>query len=134
MGRGTLGHWFRVQKIRSGVRGFSSSTREPGQLVTSTLMTSRREHRTVNLSKKLQVPAGTPIFLVDAPAGFDPGLPISKKAAGAAVLVFAANSKALMAKGNPAIGAAKGTVSLGLRIRRPDNWEPTYNETGWWSS
>jgi len=70
-------------------------------------MTSRREHRTVNLSKKLQVPAGTPIFLVDAPAGFDPGLPISKKAAGAAVLVFAANSKALMAKGNPAIEAAK---------------------------
>jgi hypothetical protein len=61
----------------------------------------------VELSKKLQVPVGTPIFLVGAPKGFDPGVPMVKKAAGAAVLAFAVDSRALPAGAKPAIDAAK---------------------------
>jgi len=61
----------------------------------------------MDLSKKLQVPDGTPIFLIDAPSGFNPGVQVSKKAAGAAVLVFAINSEALKANAKSAIDAAK---------------------------
>jgi hypothetical protein len=63
--------------------------------------------RLMDLSKKLQIPARTPILLIDPPPGFDLGAQIPKKDAGAAVLMFAANSKQLMAKGKPAIDAAK---------------------------
>jgi len=61
----------------------------------------------MDLSKKLQIPAGTPVYLVNSPPGFDFGVQMSKKDASAAVLVFAANSKQLMADGKPAIDAAK---------------------------
>jgi len=47
------------------------------------------------------------MFLVAAPRGFDPGVPISKQAGSAAVLVFAVNSKALKANAKAAVDAAK---------------------------
>jgi hypothetical protein len=61
----------------------------------------------LDISKKLQIPAGTPIFLVGAPNGFDPGVQISKRVGGAAVLVFAVDSKSLGASARAAIDAAK---------------------------
>ena len=47
------------------------------------------------------------MFLVDAPKGFDLGTALSKVEAGAAVLVFAANARALKANAKPAIQAAR---------------------------
>jgi len=61
----------------------------------------------MDLSEKLQIPKGTPVFLVNAPSGFNLEVGISKKDSGAAVLVFAANSKQLVANSKPAIDAAK---------------------------
>jgi hypothetical protein len=61
----------------------------------------------MDLSKKLQIPAGTPVLLVNSPEGFHLEARISKRDVGAAVLVFAANSKQLAASGKPAIDAAK---------------------------
>jgi hypothetical protein len=61
----------------------------------------------LELPKKLQVPAGTAIFLVGAPKGFDPDTQVAKREAGAAVLAFAVDSKAL-ARVKPAIDAANG--------------------------
>jgi hypothetical protein len=61
----------------------------------------------LDISQKLQLRAGTPIFLVNAPPGFDPGLHISKGAKDAAVLVFAVNSKSLKVDAKPAVDAAK---------------------------
>jgi len=61
----------------------------------------------MDLSKKLQIPAGTPVLLVNSPPGFDFGVQMSKKNASAAILVFAANSEQLLANGKPAIDAAK---------------------------
>ena len=61
----------------------------------------------MDLSKKLQIPAGTPVLLVNSPPGFDFGVQMSKKNASAAILVFAANSKQLLANGKHAIDAAK---------------------------
>jgi hypothetical protein len=61
----------------------------------------------VEISKKLQVPVGTLIFLVGAPKGFNPGVPVAKRAAGAAVLAFVVDSKALPAGAKLAVDAAK---------------------------
>lgn len=59
------------------------------------------------LSKKLQIPIGTSIYVVDAPKGFDLGMRISNEASGASALVFAIDTKALKAKAKPAIDAAR---------------------------
>jgi hypothetical protein len=61
----------------------------------------------MELSKKLQIPPGTPLFLVNAPKGLKLDLPLAKSESGAAVLVFAPESKALKADARPAIEAAK---------------------------
>jgi len=61
----------------------------------------------MQLSKKLQVPDGAPIFLVGAPKGFNPGLPMARVAAGAAVLAFVVGSRALPLVAKSAIDAAK---------------------------
>ena len=61
----------------------------------------------MDISKKLQVPTGTPLFLVDPPKRFDPGVKTSEDEAGTAVLVFVADSKALKARAKPAVDAAK---------------------------
>jgi hypothetical protein len=61
----------------------------------------------LDISKKLQLPVGTPVFLVDAPSELDLGVQISKRAGGAAVLVFAVNSEALKANAKTAVDAAK---------------------------
>ena len=61
----------------------------------------------MELSKKLQIPAGTSIFLVGAPKGFNPGVSISKEETSGAVLAFAPDSKALKVNAKPAIDAAK---------------------------
>jgi len=61
----------------------------------------------MDLSKKLQIPPGTPVVLINPPSGFNLEVQTSKKDAVAAVLVFAANSKQLLASGQPAILAAK---------------------------
>jgi hypothetical protein len=61
----------------------------------------------MDLPKKLQIPEGTPVLLVNSPEGFNLGAQISKGGDSAAVLVFAADSKQLMANGKPAIDAAK---------------------------
>ena len=61
----------------------------------------------MDLSKKLQVPTGTPVFLVDPPEDFRIRLRVSTKQEGAAVLAFAANSKKLKENAGAAIEAAK---------------------------
>lgn len=61
----------------------------------------------MELSKKLQIPDRTPLFLVGAPRGFNAGAPVAKSASGAVVLAFAADSKALATRARPAIDAAK---------------------------
>jgi len=61
----------------------------------------------MDLPKKLQIPAGTSVLLVNSPPGFNLGGHVSKKGSGAAVLVFAANSEQLVTNGKPAIDAAK---------------------------
>ena len=61
----------------------------------------------MELSRKLQIPDRTPIFVVNAPKGFSPGVPLTKRAAGAAVLAFAIDSKALRVGAATAIDAAK---------------------------
>ena len=61
----------------------------------------------MDLSKKLQIPAGTPILLVDSPPGFKLGTRISKEDAGGGVLVFAVDSEQLVANCRPAVNAAK---------------------------
>jgi len=61
----------------------------------------------LELPKKLQIPAGTTIFLVGAPKGFDPGTQVAKRVAGAAVLAFAVDSGALPTGVISAIDAAK---------------------------
>jgi len=61
----------------------------------------------MDLSKKLQIPAGTPILLVNSPPGFNLETQISNEDTGGAVLVFAVDSKQLVANGKPAIKAAK---------------------------
>lgn len=61
----------------------------------------------MDLTKKLQIPAGTPVFLVNQPRGFNPGTPVSKTDHGAAVLVFAVNSRKLKENAGAAIRAAK---------------------------
>lgn len=65
-----------------------------------------KPRRMMDLSKKLQIPAGTPVLMVNSPEGFNLGARVSKKEAGAVVLVFATNSKQLMANGKLAIDAA----------------------------
>jgi len=70
---------------------------------------SRGKPKTLmDLSKKLQIPAGTSVLLVNSPPRFNLGGQIPKKGSGAAVLVFAVNSKQLVANGKHAIDAAKG--------------------------
>ncbi len=62
----------------------------------------------MDLLKKLQIPEGKPIFVVDLSQGLELGVPIAKKDDGeSAVLVFASNSKVLKASAKPAIDAAK---------------------------
>ena len=68
---------------------------------------SRSEDKPLDATKKLQLTAGTPVFLVDPPKGFDPGAPTSNNVAGAAILAFAANSVKLKSNARPAIDAAK---------------------------
>ncbi|HKT21378.1 MAG TPA: hypothetical protein VJR06_01965 [Nitrososphaerales archaeon] len=60
----------------------------------------------MDLAKKLQIPPGAPIFLVNPPAGFDSGVRVSREP-GVAVLVFANSSKHLTEDARPAIDAAK---------------------------
>jgi hypothetical protein len=61
----------------------------------------------MELSKKLQIPAGTSLFLVNAPKGLRLGAPLAKAESSSAVLVFASDSKELKALAKPAIEAAK---------------------------
>lgn len=61
----------------------------------------------MEISKKLQLPVGTPIFAVAAPSGVELGVQVSKQAGKAAVPVFAIDSEALMANAIPAVEAAK---------------------------
>ena len=62
----------------------------------------------MDLLKKLQIPPGTRVFLVDAPDGFKIGLQLSKsEKKNAAVLMFAANSKKLGKNARVAIEAAR---------------------------
>jgi len=61
----------------------------------------------LDLSKKLQVPNGKAVFLVDPPRDFGASLRISRKQEGAAVLAFAANSRKLRANARAAIETAK---------------------------
>lgn len=60
----------------------------------------------MDLAKKLQIPTGVQVFLVNPPAGFDPGVRVSREP-GAAVLVFAISSKQLTEDARPAVAAAK---------------------------
>ena len=61
----------------------------------------------MDLLKKLQIPTETPVFVVDGPKGFELGARVSRKEDGAAVLVFAVNTKALETRAKPAIDAAR---------------------------
>ena len=61
----------------------------------------------MDLSKKLQIPEGTSVRLVNSPPGFNLGTQIPKKEAGEAVLAFATNTKEIIAYCKPAIDAAK---------------------------
>jgi len=61
----------------------------------------------LDISKKLQLPVGAPVFLVAAPSGFELDAPTSKQPGGSAVLVFAVDSKALKANAKLAVEAAK---------------------------
>jgi len=61
----------------------------------------------LDVSKKLQIPAGTPVFLVAAPSGFGLGVKVSEQESGAAVLAFAVDSRSLKVNAKPAIVAAK---------------------------
>ena len=61
----------------------------------------------MDLSKKLQVPTGTAIFVVDLPEGLGKGLRVTKREEGAAVLVFAANYKKLAENAGAAVAAAR---------------------------
>lgn len=60
----------------------------------------------MELSKKLQVPGGTSLFLVGAPEGFDPGVQTSKET-GAAVLAFVVSSGTIQVEAGPAVDAAR---------------------------
>lgn len=60
----------------------------------------------MDLSKKLQIPAGTPILLVNVPNGLKLDL-VGGKEEGSAVLLFAHDSEAVRKRGRPLIEAAK---------------------------
>ena len=62
----------------------------------------------MELSKKLQIPPGSSLYLVNAPDDLKLDVPLARSASNAAVLVFAADSKALKVDAKPAIDAAKG--------------------------
>lgn len=81
-----------------------SGRKVPGSI---SLKSPGKSWRLMDLSKKLQIPAGTSVLLANSPPGFNLGGHVSKKGSGAAVLVFAANSEQLVTNGKPAIDAAK---------------------------
>jgi hypothetical protein len=61
----------------------------------------------MELRKKLQVPPGTPVFIVNAPQGFSLDPPTAGIAAGAPLLAFATDSRGLKETCKPAIEAAR---------------------------
>jgi hypothetical protein len=61
----------------------------------------------MEISRKLQIPAGVPVFLVNPPVGFYRDLPVTSMEEGAAVMVFAEDSMKLKKDADPAIRAAK---------------------------
>lgn len=61
----------------------------------------------VDLAKKLQLPARTSVFVVNPPQGFHLDAEMAKGEEGAAILVFAVDSKQLKANCKPAVRAAK---------------------------
>jgi hypothetical protein len=87
----------------------------------------------MELPKKLQIPPSTPLFLVNAPKGLKLEVRLAKSESGAAVLVFAPDSRALKANGGPAIEAAKAdrvswiaypkAGQLGTDLNRDKLWQ-----------
>ena len=61
----------------------------------------------MSIAKKLQVPAGARIRLVNPPRGFLIDAPISAKEDESTLLLFVTSSKDLKALGNPVIEAAR---------------------------
>lgn len=61
----------------------------------------------MDVSEKLQLKRGSAVFLVNPPKGLDLKVPVSKKDSGAAVLVFALDSKQLATASKPAVDAAR---------------------------
>lgn len=61
----------------------------------------------MSLAKKLQVPEGAKVRVVNAPRGLKLDLPSTEDAKAEAVLVFVKDSKELQAKAKPAFDAAR---------------------------
>jgi hypothetical protein len=87
----------------------------------------------MELAKKLQIPPGTALFLVNAPKGLRLDVQLAKSESSAAVLVFAPDSKALKTDGRHAIEAAKAdrlswiaypkAGQLGTDLNRDKLWQ-----------
>lgn len=61
----------------------------------------------MSLAKKLQLPAGEKVCILEAPPGVELDLPITNDTKSGAILLFARDERVLQAKGEPVIRAAR---------------------------
>ncbi len=87
----------------------------------------------VSLAKKLQIPAGQGVCLLNAPRGLDIDAPITRDPSAGAVLLFARDSMTLKGEGRPVFEAARAdrlawiaypkAGQLGTDLNRDILWE-----------
>jgi len=61
----------------------------------------------MSLAKKLQIPAGKSVYLINPPKGFVIDAPVSSSHESSALLLFARDSKSVVSLGGPVFKAAK---------------------------